>query len=424
MLLRLRPPLGVTRQPVVDLDAGGARAPAGAPRSPRRAPRARAVAPPTVVARSSSSSCTSARDVEQRLRLGRFGLERGDAHLERGDRLDVGRALEVQRVLLCGDGGELDLALRTLGLDPRSGLLGGVELVHHTPLALGSRGFVGEASIERVPATCSTSRAASRVVVASAARRCARRRARRALPRGCRHRGATNRAHQSDRPPGDDRQRRLAQHEVESVRPVTVGQERAVEHPLDRRRESGPRAADALGEPPGPGALGTGCAARRPAHRPPRAVHRCHRRPVVRAPDGRGRTVDHDGPERVAEHRLHCTLRTGVDLEVVDQWPDHAGHRVERRSRRRVCAPRRVPPRGLRRGPATGRGRRRRRARRRRRLRALGRARVTAPLAVTAADRTAGSDATMRSCVATRSPCSTGEGSTRAPLLARERHAG
>ena len=86
--------------------------------------------------------------LEQRLCLGRVGLEHGDPHLERGDALDVGGALRLQRVLLGCDRRELHLALRTLGVHARSGPLDAVELVDGAPLGFGGGSFVAPTGVE------------------------------------------------------------------------------------------------------------------------------------------------------------------------------------------------------------------------------------------------------------------------------------
>ncbi len=99
--------------------------------------------------------------LEQRLRLGGLGFECGDSHLERGDTLDVGRSLDVQRVLLGSDRRDLDVALRTLGSHARAGPFDTVELLHRASLRFRGRGFVGTAPVERF--TCCDQRVGGRV---------------------------------------------------------------------------------------------------------------------------------------------------------------------------------------------------------------------------------------------------------------------
>ncbi len=85
---------------------------------------------------------------EQRLRLGRLRFEGRHPHLERGDALDVGGALRLQRLLLGRDGGELHLALGALGLHAGPGPLGAVELVDRAPLSFLGGGFVAAPGVE------------------------------------------------------------------------------------------------------------------------------------------------------------------------------------------------------------------------------------------------------------------------------------
>ena len=75
--------------------------------------------------------------LEQRLRFGGLGLERGQADLQRGDAFDVGGALLVERDLLRSHRLDLDLALAALGLDARQGTLEVVELADRAPFGLG-----------------------------------------------------------------------------------------------------------------------------------------------------------------------------------------------------------------------------------------------------------------------------------------------
>ena len=342
--------------------------------------------------------------LEERLRLGGVGLEHGHPHLERGDALDVGFALRLQRLLLGRDRGELHLALRALGL-------------HAARAALGARRARGPHAARR-------RRRRLRRVDERRARRW-RRRASRARPCGLRRlprprvRASSSAARvaasaspprrHEPRPPkrsprlGDDGERRLAQHEVERARPVAVGEDRTVEQPLDRGGEAGDGAAHAVGEGPGPGTLGAG--GRGPAT--PDASATTSSAPespsASRASGlaGGDRTVDHDGraPRRRA---TACTAASsaGVDVEVVDERTDHAGHVVERRRGRRRRDWRRARPRASRPAPASGRRRRRRSRSASSAARRASVARATACRAASVAARSAGSDSVMRACVA------------------------
>ena len=128
---------------------------------------------------------------------------------------------------------------------------------------------------------------------------------------------------------GDDRERRLAQHEIEGPRPVAVGEDRAVEQPLDRGREPRHRAAHAIGEQAGARHAGRRRARTGGVGHDQQRAGVAVGEPLERLAR-RDRTVDHDRAHRVTEHRVHRGLDPGVDVEVVDQRADDTGHVVER----------------------------------------------------------------------------------------------
>ncbi len=269
--------------------------------------------------------------LEQRLRLGRVGLEHGDAHFERGDAFDIGLALRLQRVLLRGDRGELHVALRSFGVHPRTRTLHTVELVDGASFGVGRGGFVSPAGLEI--GTRGVERLAhdhaglvgflgpgAGVVECGAGRsQCVATQAPRTTPA------------QTVTALGDDGERRLAQHEIEGARPVAVGEQRTVEEALDRRGEAGDGAAHRVGEETSAGHAGSRRA--RPVRS--RGVgHDQQRTRVTRGQSlerltGGDGSVDHDRTHRVAQHRVHRGFEARVDIEVVDQRTDHARDVVE-----------------------------------------------------------------------------------------------
>ena len=255
VLLRLGPPLGVAREAVVDLGEPVLEhlAPLGELRGAER--RGRDADAATVVARSSSSSCTRRARLEERLRFGGLGLERRApaprarrcprrrrlAGLAARPARRRSRASSTSRCVrsACDAGTRRVRSRRARG--PRAARLPRPRLRRRGGRSSSALAASSARAVRRRAASSDSSARGDGVVERGAAWR-----------PGRRHRGATSRGRRSGRRRSrDDGERRLAEHEIEGARPVAVGEERTVEQPLDRGGEPRHRAAHAVGEEAG-----------------------------------------------------------------------------------------------------------------------------------------------------------------------------